>query len=237
LLRQTGNGQWQLATYPEAFLSTSPNVWNPMDLSPETQITIKRHQRLFYYAEKEQDETTTPLPKEQDEEQPYYQSTDFYRKCQSYVAKVVETALANGKLCSRPPTRRDSNSNNHDDDDGTSTSTSCTQPQFEIFSADFIMDTSHQVYLIECNFTPVLYDPEFVEHQIHTQGKVMEDILTTNGLRAYHALYKTDPQALQVNDHIMIRDTMSIVLGEDTIADNDAWNKTKWDLVQTWESD
>jgi len=45
--------------------------------------------------------------------------------------------------------------------------------QFEIFSADLMMDTNHRIWLIEFNFSPVLYDPDFY----------------TPGLRRYHERY------------------------------------------------
>jgi hypothetical protein len=73
------------------------------------------------------------------------------------VAHIVGRAIKEGKLRSRP-----------------------LQKQFEIFAADFILDTSGRLWIIEFNFSPVLYDP-----MLHK-----EQNLVTAGLKAYDKQYK-----------------------------------------------
>ena len=61
-----------------------------------------------------------------------------YEMCKKAVAEIVGKAIEQNKLQTRPSKR-----------------------QFEIFSADFMLDNSGRLWLIEFNFTPVLYDPKF----------------------------------------------------------------------------
>jgi hypothetical protein len=165
------------------------------------------------------DTTTTATPQKQNNANThtntetttsnYYYSYTCYQQCQTNIVQVIDNALAQHKLQVR---------------------SSHNKTQFEIFSADFMVDTSGQIYLIECNFTPVLYDPEYVEHQINVEGKPEEELLTTKGLKAYHHLYKTNPERLQINDHAMIRDAMRIVFdGQDS-------SDTKWDRANEWST-
>jgi len=60
-----------------------------------------------------------------------------YPKCKASVASVIERAVKQGKLEGRLGKR-----------------------QFEIFSADFIVDTNEDVWLFEFNMSPVLKDPK-----------------------------------------------------------------------------
>jgi len=62
---------------------------------------------------------------------------DAYPKCQAAVAKVIERAVSDGKLEGRLGKR-----------------------QFEIFSADFMVDARGDVWLFEFNMSPVLKDPK-----------------------------------------------------------------------------
>jgi hypothetical protein len=62
---------------------------------------------------------------------------DAYPKCKAAVAKVMERAVTSGKLEGRTGKR-----------------------QFEILSADFIVDTHGDVWLFEFNMSPVLKDPQ-----------------------------------------------------------------------------
>lgn len=62
---------------------------------------------------------------------------EAYPKCKEAVAKVMDQAVSSGKLEGRPGKR-----------------------QFEILSADFIVDTSGSVWLFEFNMSPVLKDPQ-----------------------------------------------------------------------------
>merc|ERR1719401_1884677 len=62
---------------------------------------------------------------------------DAYPKCKAAVAKVMERAITSGKLEGRTGKK-----------------------QFEILSADFIVDTHGDVWLFEFNMSPVLKDPQ-----------------------------------------------------------------------------
>ncbi|CAE7482492.1 unnamed protein product [Symbiodinium pilosum] len=62
---------------------------------------------------------------------------EAYPKCKAVVAEVIERAVTQGKLEGR-----------------------LNKVQFEIFSADFIVDTRGDVWLFEFNMSPVLKDPK-----------------------------------------------------------------------------
>merc|ERR1712139_101533 len=62
---------------------------------------------------------------------------DAYPKCKKAVGNVVERAVSLGKLEGR-----------------------LGKKQFEILSADFIVDTDRNVWLFEFNMSPVLKDPQ-----------------------------------------------------------------------------
>jgi hypothetical protein len=113
-----------------------------------------------------------------------------YDSCKDLVAQVVQNAVSQKKLQPRK------------------------QLQFEIFSADIMIDTSHKAWLIECNFGCVLFDP--------TIGQP----LTTTGLMQYQRLYDTHGEAAVVNDHEMITDTAAMIFDQST--------DTKWDSVASF---
>jgi hypothetical protein len=89
--------------------------------------------------------------------------------------------------------------------------------QFEVFSADFMLDTSGKLWIIEFNFSPVLYDPSFAS----------EDTLTTDGLKRYHELYLKEGKDAQVNDGDMIRDAVTIAFYDS----KDLPSTSKWDAA------
>merc|ERR1719382_953793 len=107
--------RWHLYTLQDGYLSISPNVWKPEDLSKETQVTIIRSERISGWK---------PWP-------------HAYPKCRDNVAKVMNRAVSDGKLEGRPGKR-----------------------QFEIFSADFMVDMHGDVWFFEFNMSPVLKDPQ-----------------------------------------------------------------------------
>jgi hypothetical protein len=76
-----------------------------------------------------------------------------YDECKRTVADIVNKEIQPDKLQLRPE-----------------------KEQFEIFSADFMLDTNGKLWIIEFNFSPVLYDPSFAS----------EKNLTTAGLKRYH---------------------------------------------------
>jgi hypothetical protein len=94
------------------------------------------------------------------------------------VAHIVGRAIKEGKLRSRPG-----------------------QKQFETFSADFMLDTSGRLWIIEFNFSPVLYDPMLLHK---------EQNLVTAGLKAYDKQYKIHGDKAEINDHNMVRDAVSM---------------------------
>ena len=75
-----------------------------------------------------------------------------------------------------------------------------TTLQFEINSADWMLDQDGRIYLIECNGIPVLYD-----------GGMPQD-LCTKGLRLYDKLYKENPETAVVNDHDLIKEALGLAL-------------------------
>jgi len=117
-----------------------------------------------------------------------------YDKCKEAVTVIVGNAIAQGKLQTRP-----------------------NKKQFEIFSADFMLDTSGKLWIIEFNFSPVLYDPKFAN----------DENLTTPGLKKYHELYLKQGEEAEVNDGEMIRDAVTIAFddGKGLSA------TTKWDAA------
>jgi nicotinamidase-related amidase len=117
-----------------------------------------------------------------------------YEKCKHAVADIVERAIQHHKLQVRP-----------------------AKKQFEVFSADFMLDTSGKLWIIEFNFSPVLYDPSFAT----------EDTLTTDGLKRYHELYLKEGKDAQVNDGDMIRDAVTIAFYDS----KDLPSTSKWDAA------
>ena len=174
------NKTWSLYCYQDSFLSESPNIWSHSDLSPETQITVRRDKMLRFGV----DDKAETLPWSFD-------------ACQSAVARVVRDAIRKRRLLDRP-----------------------NQKQFELFSADFMLDTSGRLWLIEFNFSPVLYDPGFFDS---------EESLTTPGLRAYHDRYRLEGERAQVNDRPMIRDAISLVF-DSTLPGGSRWKRAEDDF-------
>lgn len=192
LLVEDHEGLWQLRMYPEAFLSVSPNKWSPNDLSAETQITIKRTTRLY-----------------KDRGCPQWEGwPSSYSLVKNVVCEVVKRAVVQGKLKSR---------NQDAKEDATApTTTTTTARQFEIFSADVIVDTSAKAWLIECNFGCVLFDPKIGQP------------LTTIGLRTYQSLYEVEGDKVEINDHRMLADTVGLIF------DGTPEEEIKWELVGSY---
>merc|ERR1719464_1156113 len=68
--------RWHLYTFQGGYLSISPNRWSPEDLSKETQVTIIRSERINSWKA----------------------WASAYPKCKAAVAKVIDQAVAQGKL-------------------------------------------------------------------------------------------------------------------------------------------
>ena len=114
LLHCNEDGLWKLYTYREACLSTSPNQWNPTDISSDTQLTIFRHKRVKFDKSVKRWEThASAWPA-------------AYQPCREAVAHIVGRVIKEGRLRSRPG-----------------------QKQFEIFSTDFMLDTSGRPWIIK----------------------------------------------------------------------------------------
>merc|ERR1712060_602165 len=72
-----------------------------------------------------------------------------YPKCQAGVAEVVRRLVSQGKLIGTPG-----------------------RLQFEIMSADYIVDMRHDVWLFEFNTSPVLKDPQD-SPDVHDAGLIL----------------------------------------------------------------
>lgn len=172
---------WNLYTYKDGFLSVSPNLWSAGDLSAETQITVKRNVRLQFSPDSENNQEGAVSAAPMENWTAAGSWPILYGRCRDAVRSMVRVAIDEGKLINRPPGRS----------------------QFEIFSADFMLDTEGSVWLIEFNFTPVLFDPLYHSHD--------PSRLTTDGLKRYHAEHLEMGDTAPINDHDMIRDAVSIV--------------------------
>ncbi|KAL3911480.1 MAG: hypothetical protein SGILL_007266 [Bacillariaceae sp.] len=120
-----------------------------------------------------------------------------YAATRDLVCQVVERAVKQGKLQSRGTDKR----------------------QFEIFSADVMIDADARACLIECNFGCVMFDP------------LIGQPLTTIGLRTYQTLYESQGDACEVNDHAMIADTVSLVFDKSDLTKRKA---IKWEVIGTF---
>jgi len=109
------DASWHLYTYTDGYLSVSPNMWSPADLSKETQVTIIRSDRSSGW----------------------HVWNESYPQCRAAVAKVIGRAVEQGKLEPRAQGKS----------------------QFEIFSADFLVDELGTPWFFEFNMSPVLKDP------------------------------------------------------------------------------
>merc|ERR1712241_925263 len=131
--------KWRLWTRKDGYLSISPTSWTTSDLSAETQVTIVRSERISH--SKNDSWKNVHWPK-------------AYPKCKQVVAEVVKRAVAGTKK----PTAGDCQPN-------------AREPwlrlreshhrQFEILSADFMIDEEGKVWLFEFNVTPVLRDQSY----------------------------------------------------------------------------
>jgi nicotinamidase-related amidase len=123
---------------------------------------------------------------------------DAYESCKTIIAKVAGRAIAQGKLQGRPGKK-----------------------QFEIFSADFMIDRAGKSWLIEFNFGPVVFDPE------------ANQALTTKGLREYQRIYEEEGELAHVNDSRMIGDAVCMVFYPEEAAKR----STRWDPAATFQGD
>ena len=122
-----------------------------------------------------------------------------YGKCQTLIADIVGRAIDQGRLRGREG-----------------------KAQYEIFSADFILDESEKLWCIEFNFTPVLYDPR------------ANQPLTTRGLKLYDDLHKKNGDETEIDDGKMISDAVVLIFGRQ---DNEKMpsENSLWELCATIE--
>ena len=193
LLACDANGNhWTLHCHNEPFLCVASKPWSANDLSPEAQITIRRTKRV-----RTCNDNCTNMNELLSNSIPL-DSKDIFQRCTTILSTVVQQAIENNELQGRND-----------------------KAQFEIFSADFMFDTDMNAYLIEFNFSPVLFDP------------LSNQDLTTKGLQAYMKEYELFGEDAEINDHDMIKDAVSMIFYS-----NEAFGKNHvggWEYVATFD--
>lgn len=168
--------EWQLYLHDLYYLATADKPWSTDDASDECQITTMRTNRLYA-------------------DHPWRIQWDLTERCERHLRTVMARAVEQGKL--QVPTISTPASTV-----ATSQVSALSSPtlQFEINSADWMLDESGRIYLIECNGIPVLYDGG------------QNQLLCTRGLELYDRLYKEDPRSAVVNDHELLRDAVALAM-------------------------
>ena len=171
---------WQLYMHDLFYLATANRPWSPDDLSDDVQITTMRTHRLY-------------------PDNPWRVQWNLTETCRANMQTVLQRAVEQGKL---QPSHLSSST--------TSKQSSSQQPQtksnpaaalqFEVNSADWMLDEDGRMYLIECNGIPVLYDAG------------MPQDLVTKGLQLYDRLYKENPDTAVVNDHDLLQEAIGLAL-------------------------
>uniref|UniRef100_A0A7S1ZJ02 Tubulin--tyrosine ligase-like protein 9 n=1 Tax=Ditylum brightwellii TaxID=49249 RepID=A0A7S1ZJ02_9STRA len=168
------DGNWNVYLYDMFYIATAPQPWSADDLSDEAQISSMRTHRLYV-----------------DDE--FQKTWNIAKLVQSNIIKLMERAVQQGKLHRATTATADQTNDNK---------VKSSPLQFEIISADWMLDQDGKIYLIECNGTPVLYDPTSPKKQA----------LTTPGLQLYDRLYQEDPENAVVNDTVIIREALRLAL-------------------------
>ena len=170
----TGKISWQLYMHDLYYLAIADKPFTFQDLSDEVQITTMRRQRLYA-------------------DHPWRIQWDLTQKCRTKMETILQRAVERGKLQCHPPAQQQKASDN------TNTNSKAVL-QFEVNSADWMLDENGKMYLIECNGIPVLYDPEISQP------------LLTRGLNLYDGLYKANPKEAVVNDTDLLKDAIGLAL-------------------------
>jgi len=123
---------------------------------------------------------------------------DVYGRCRALIADIVGRAIDRGRLRGRKD-----------------------KAQYEIFSADFILDEFDKLWCIEFNFTPVLYDPR------------ANQPLTTRGLQFYDDLYKKGGGKAEIDDSDVISDAVELMFGQWTDGKMLPREDSLWELCVT----
>ena len=152
------------------YLATADKPFDPNDLTDQVQITTMRTHRLY-------------------SDHPWRIQWGLEEKIRERIETVLRRAIEQGKLqCSLPSTEEDSKTKGK------------YALQFEVNSADWMLDEDGNMFLIECNGIPVLYVPE------------IKQPLITRGLNLYDGLYKKDPKGACVDDTDLVREAIGLTL-------------------------
>ena len=92
--------------------------------------------------------------------------------------------------------------------------------QFELFCAEMLVDASHKAWLLRCDLGCLLFDP------------AVEQKDTSSELDEYRQQYELHGHEAVVNDHVMINDTLDLILGEGDDSPSKASNK--WEMIETF---
>ncbi|CAB9525237.1 expressed unknown protein [Seminavis robusta] len=170
-LPNSNDVEWQLYLHDLFYLAVASKPWSTEDLSDECQITTMRLQRL-------------PA------DHPWRIQWKLSELCPKHLETIMTRAIQQSKL--QVPVVNEENS--------VSETRTFRTLQFEINSADWMLDEDGRIYLIECNGIPVLYDGG------------QSQPLCTRGLQLYDSLYKKDPQTAVVNDHDLLEDSVDLAM-------------------------
>ena len=173
-----GTISWQLYMHDLYYLATAYQPWDPENLSDEVQITTMRTHRLY-------------------PDNPWRIHWGLTKMCQQYMERIFQVAIEQGKLQYNLPQTASTTTNTSNNETVPSSKAAL---QFEINSADWMLDEDGKMYLIECNGIPVLYDPEISQP------------LLTKGLNLYDGLYKKNPKGAVVNDHDLLKEAIGLAL-------------------------
>ena len=165
--------EWHLYLHDLFYLATASKPWSTEDTSDECQITTMRTHRLLA-------------------DHPWRIQWNLSELCQTHLQTIMTRAIQQGKL--EVPAK------NTDADTHSESEQHSRALQFEINSADWMLDQDGRIFLIECNGIPVLYDG----------GQTQQ--LCTRGLELYDRLYKEDPKNAVVNDHALLRDAVTLAM-------------------------
>lgn len=178
---EEGRIEWRIYQHDLYYLAIADEPWSPHKTSDEVQITTMRRQRLY-------------------RENPWRQQWNLTQLCHEYLQTIMKRVIGQGKL--QVPEMK-----NYGDSAGTN---SFQTLQFEIHSADWILDQDGRMYLIECNGIPVLYDPG------------QKQPLLTRGLRLYDGLYQASPDTAIVDDHDLIQEAVQLAM-KGTLPPDSLW--------------
>ncbi|VEU35765.1 unnamed protein product [Pseudo-nitzschia multistriata] len=167
----TNKISWQLYIHDLYYLAIADEPFDPSNVSDEVQITTMRRRRLYA-------------------DHPWRVQWDLTMKCQTNMETILRRAIEQGKLQCHPPSS---------EIEGQRTAENAAL-QFEVMSADWMLDEDGNMFFIECNGTPVLYDPSISQP------------LTTRGLNLYDGLCREDPEGAVVNDSDLLREAIGLAL-------------------------